>query len=122
MMEENRVRFARVRAPQQNEVRILHLLIRTGGPARSENRRQTGDAWRVSSSVAAINVVAAHHCAHKLLRHVVQFVCRFRTTEHPYGTRSVLPDLLLQPGNYAIERFLPACGTVSLSFAYQWSG
>ena len=61
MVEEDRMRLPRVRAPQQDDVRVFHLAIRTGPASRTEYRRQTGDARGVSSTVAAIDIVGAHH-------------------------------------------------------------
>src|SRR5215469_9708585 len=119
MMKQDRVCFPRVRSPQENEVRILHLLIRTRCPARSENRRQTGDARRVSSTVAAVYIVAAHYGAHELLRDVVQLVRRFRTAEHPERLRPVFLHLLANPRGQQIQRLVPACRAVAVSFSNQ---
>lgn len=87
MMEENRMRLARVRAPKENDVRLFDFAVRTRSPARSENRRQTDDARRVSSPVAAVNVVRADDRAHKFLRNVVQLVGGLRATEHAKRSR-----------------------------------
>ena len=65
MMKEYWVRLACIRTPKQNDVRIFYLAIRAGASACSENRRQTGDAGGVSSPVAAINIVSAHHAANE---------------------------------------------------------
>jgi len=92
VMKKNRVSFPRVRAPQENYVRIFDLAIRTRPPARSEDRRQTGDAGSMSSTVAAVDVVRAHHAAHKFLRCVVHFINGFRATEHPEIAVVLLPD------------------------------
>src|SRR5438105_5021477 len=82
MMEENRMSFPGVGSPEENGIRLLDLLVGIRPSARSENHRQTGDAWSVSGTVAAIDVVAAHHDAREFLRHEVHFVCRLRATEH----------------------------------------
>src|SRR6185437_10063944 len=71
MMEKNRVRLPRVGTPQQDDVRLFYFTIRAGSPARSEYRRQTGDAGGVSSTVAAVDVVAADHRPDKLLGHII---------------------------------------------------
>ena len=58
MVEEDRVRLARVRAPEEDEIGLLDLLVRARAAARSEYRRQTDDARGVSGAVAAVDVVA----------------------------------------------------------------
>jgi hypothetical protein len=60
-MKKDRVRFPRVGTPQQDDLRVFRFAIRTGAAARSEDRRQTGDAGSVSSPVTAIDVVRPHH-------------------------------------------------------------
>jgi len=71
VMEKNRVRFPRVRSPQQDDVCIFNLAIRTCAASRPEYRRQTGDARGMSSSIAAINVVGTHDAANEFLRRIV---------------------------------------------------
>jgi hypothetical protein len=58
MMEENRMRLSGIRAPQENDIRFFNFEIRTRSAACAKNRRQTGDARRMSSAVAGIDVVA----------------------------------------------------------------
>src|ERR1700732_2559043 len=81
-MKEDRMRLPRVRTPQQDHVRFLNLTVRACPPARPKYRRQTDDARGVSSTVAAIYIVAADHRPHELLRNIVKFVGGFRATEH----------------------------------------
>ena len=81
VMEEDRMRLAGVRSPEQDAVGLLHLLIGAGAAAHPEHRRQTGDAGRVSGPVAAVDVVRAHHHASELLRGEVHLVGALRTTE-----------------------------------------
>src|SRR6266853_6877899 len=90
MVKENRMRLSRVRSPQQDHVRIFGFTIGTCSPARSEYRRQTGDAGGVSSSVAAIDVVCPHHGADKLLRCVVQFIGGLGAAKHAEVARIML--------------------------------
>ncbi len=52
VVEEDRMGFARVRAPQDDQVRVLDLPIAAGAATSSEYRRQTGDARSVSGAVA----------------------------------------------------------------------
>jgi hypothetical protein len=92
VMEEDRVRFARVRSPQDDQVGLFGLLIRARAAARSENRRQTGDAGSVSGTVTAIDVVAADNGAREFLRQEIQLVRRFRAAEQTKSVGSALLD------------------------------
>ena len=87
VQEHHRVRLARVRAPEQDHVGMLHLLVGAGAAAAAEHRRQTGDAGSVSSAVAAIDVVTRQHRAHELLRHEVHLVGGLRAAEEAEGGR-----------------------------------
>ena len=53
VVEEDRMRLPGVRAPQEDDVRLLDLPVRRRPAARSEHRRQTDDARRVSGAVTA---------------------------------------------------------------------
>ena len=88
VVEEDGMRLARVRSPQDDEVRFLDLLVGARAATRSEHRRQTDDAGGVSSPVAAVDVVAAEDAARELLRQIVHFVGRLRATEHPEAARA----------------------------------
>jgi hypothetical protein len=92
MMEENRMGFPRVGSPQNDHIRLFDLLIGIRPPACPKYHRQTGDAGRVSGTVAAIDVVAAHHNPRKLLRDEIHFVRRLRATEHAERFRRVSID------------------------------
>ena len=80
-MEEDRVRLARVRSPQDDDVGLLDFPIGAGAAARSEDRRQTDDAGSVSGAVAAVDVVVAEDRASELLREEVHLVRRVRAAE-----------------------------------------
>ena len=121
-MKEDRVRLPRVRAPQQDDVRILDFTIRTGATARSEYRRQTGDARRVSSAVAAIDMITADHRPHELLSGIVQLVRRFGTTEHAERISAVFRELGLKTLRHAVQRLIQACRTMAAIFANQRTG
>ena len=82
VMEEDRMRLARVRAPEHDQVGVRDLLVGARTAACPEYRRQTDDARSVSSSIAAIDVVAADDRASELLRDVVHLVGRLRAAEH----------------------------------------
>src|SRR5579859_7786621 len=122
MMKENRVRFAGIGAPEKNEVRLRHFLIRAGGAARAEHRRQTGDAGGVSSAVATVDVVAADDRADEFLRDVVQLVGGFRAAEHSERARAVFFDLALQSAGNEIESFFPTCRPMTVGCANQRGG
>jgi hypothetical protein len=51
VVEEDRMRVAGVRAPQQDDIGVVVLLIRGGTATGSEDSRQTDDARSVSGSV-----------------------------------------------------------------------
>ena len=63
VVEEDRVRLARVRAPEEDHVRLLDLAVGDRAAARAEHRRQTDDAGGVSGPVAAVDVVRTHAAA-----------------------------------------------------------
>ena len=76
--------------PQRRiDVRLLDLPIGRRAAARSEHRRQTDDAGRVSGAVAAVDVVRAHDLARELLGEEVHLVRRLRAREDPEGRRRV---------------------------------
>jgi len=116
MVKEDGVSLARVGAPQNNEVRVLHLAIRTRPASRTKNRRQTGDARGVSSAVATVDVVRAHHRPRELLGEIVQLVRRLRTTEHAKGLRSVALLDAPKAGSGGVKSLIPTGGTKLLPF------
>src|SRR5258708_3019262 len=59
MMKEDRMRLPGIAPPEEDDIRLLDLLIRGRPAAHSEDRRQTDDAGGVSGPVAAVDVVAA---------------------------------------------------------------
>src|SRR5580704_14489220 len=118
-MKKNRVRFPCVRSPQQNYVRLFDFAIRACSPACSEYRRQTGDARRMSSPVAAINVVRTHDAAHEFLRRIVQLVGGLRATEHPEVARVLLRDRFAERRRHALQRFIPGRGTMPSVLPHQ---
>ena len=87
VMEEDRMRLARVRAPEQDHVRLLDLGVRGRAAACSEHRRQTDDARCVSGSVAGVDVVRAHHLARELLRQEIHLVRGLGAREDPERRR-----------------------------------
>src|SRR5215510_8251523 len=77
MVEKDGVGLPCIRTPQEDDVRFFNFAVGTCSTPRSENRRQTGDAWGVSSAVTTVDVVAADDGADKLLRDVVQLIRGF---------------------------------------------
>ena len=74
VVEKDGMRFPGVRTPKDDEVCLLNFLIGTCTTAHSEDCRQTDDTRGVSSAVAAVDVVAAHYAASKLLTCKVELV------------------------------------------------
>jgi hypothetical protein len=122
MMKKDRVRFPGVGAPKQDDVGIFRFTIRTGAAARPEDRRQTGDAGRVSSSITAIDIVRSHHGADKFLGRIVQFVRGLGAAEHSEISRIVFGNGLLERRSNAAHRFIPCGGMMSAVLAHQRLG
>jgi hypothetical protein len=114
--------LASVRAPKKNYIRLFNFAVGAGTPAGTEYRRQTGDAGGVSSTVAAIDVVAADYGAHKFLRGVIQLIGGLRATEHSKCLRPAQSDFAAKSFGDAIERLLPCCGAMLSILANQRSG
>src|SRR5262249_14022809 len=107
VVEEDRVRFARVGTPQDEQVGVFRLPIGAGATTSSEHRRQTDDARSVSSSVAAVDVVAAHHGPGELLGHVVHLVRGLRAAEHAERLSPVPLSGGREPGRRAVKGLVP---------------
>jgi hypothetical protein len=122
MMEKDGVGFPRVGTPEQDHVSVFSFTIRTGAAACSEDRRQTGDAGRVSSSVAAIDIVCPHYGADKLLRRIVQLIRGLGTAEHPEIAPILFGNGLLKSGCNPVKRFIPSGRAMRAVFAHQWLG
>jgi hypothetical protein len=105
------MRFARVRSPQQDDVGVFNFRVRTGAATRSEYRRQTDDAGGVSSSVAAVDVVTAHHYPSEFLGQKIHLVGRLRATEKPKAPWTVLLHGAAKAESRTLERFVPGSGT-----------
>jgi hypothetical protein len=122
MVEKNGVRFPRIGTPEQHYVRLFNFTVRACAASCSKDCRQTGDAWRVSSPVAAIDVVAAYDGPHKFLRNIVQFIGSLRATEHPKSARPVVQDFVTNTRGGKLQRFFPTCGSMLAVLANQGSG
>jgi hypothetical protein len=106
-MKEDGVRLPRIRSPQQDDVRLFDLLIRTCSAARSEDCRQTGDAGRVSSPVAAVDVVRPHDGADELLGRVIQLIRGLGAAEHAEAPRIVFLNRPVESLRHSFQSFIP---------------
>jgi hypothetical protein len=120
-MEKDRMRLARIGTPQQDDIRLFYFAVRTRAATRSEDRRQTDDAGRVSSPVATVNVVAADHGAHKFLRGIVQFIGGLRATEHPESFRPARLNFSAEACRSHLQSFIPAGSTMLAIFTNKGS-
>lgn len=116
------MRFARIRAPKKNDIRFFHFAIGTGAAPRAENRRQTGDAWGMSSAVATVYVVATDDGADEFLSSVVQLIGRLGATEHAKGAGTVNAYFRANARNHTIECLVPRRRPVLAIFANEGSG
>ena len=121
MMEKDWMGLPRIRAPEQDHVRFFNFAVGTRSTSCSENRRQTGDARGVSSTVATIDVVAADDGAHEFLRDVVQLIGGFRTTEHAECPRPARRNLALEAFSRNSQRFVPTRCAMFAVFTNQGS-
>src|SRR5262245_49283915 len=113
MMKKDRMRVARIRAPQYDQVGLLDLPIGTGAASGPKYRRQTGDAGRVSRPVTTVNIVTPHNHTGELLGHEIRLIARLRAAKQPECLRSPSPgglESLCCPG----EGFVPG-GRAQLS-------
>src|SRR5262249_61898857 len=93
----------------------------TSPASRPKNRRQTGDAWGMSSTVATIDVVAADDGADEFLCDVVQLIGRLGTTEHAKCARAVCLNFALKAFRSPLQGFVPSCRAVFAIFADEGS-
>jgi len=121
-MEKNRMRLTGIRAPEQDDISLFSFTIRAGSATRSKNRRQTGDAGGVSSSVAAIDVVGPHHATDKLLRGIVQLIGGLGAAEHAEVARIVPVDRSAERRGHSIDGFVPRGSAVAAVFTDQRLG
>jgi hypothetical protein len=122
MVKKDGVRFPRVGAPKQDDVSVFSFAIRTCAATRSEDRRQTGDAGSVSSTVAAIDIICPHHGTDKFLRCVVQLVGGLGAAEHSEIAPILFGNGLLERRGNAVQRFIPCGRPMHAIFPHQWLG
>jgi len=109
VVEEDRVRIARVRAPEDDQVRTLaQLLVGTRPATCTEHRRQTDDARGVSGAVTAVDVVGAESDPAELLSCEVQLVRGLGATEDP--SQFSLMGSAAEAGGGSVERLVPGRG------------
>jgi hypothetical protein len=119
-MEEDRMRLARIRTPENDEIGLLNFPIRARAASRAKNRRQTDDARGVSGAVAAIDVVTADDAAGELLREIVHFVGCLGATEQAEASRTMFRSGRAETRRSAVERFIPVSGPEDAVVANQW--
>ena len=98
MLEVDGVRLPRVGTEQEYDLGILDLAVGTGAATHPKDCRQTGDARCVSSTVAALDVVAADNHPGVLLSHIVELIRGFRATQHSENGR-------VSPGKRSTKTF-----------------
>src|SRR6185436_10504281 len=121
-MEVDRVRFAGVRSPQEDDVRLLDLAVRARSAPRSEHRRQTDDAGSVSGTVTAVDVVGAERDAGELLGQIVHLVRRLRAGEEAQGLSAVRVANAAKTRRGGVEGFVPGRRTELPALANQGLG
>ena len=92
VVEEDRVRLARVRAPEDDDIGVLYLRVAARATAQPEDGRQTDDRGRVSGAVAGVDVVGPDGLPDELLREVVGLVRRLRAGEEADSIGAVVVD------------------------------
>jgi hypothetical protein len=122
MMEKDWMGLTGIRAPEQDHIGVFSFMIRTCSAARSEDRRQTGDAGGVSSTVTAIDVVCSHYGADKFLRRIVQLVRGLGAAEHSKIARIIFRNGSLEGSGNPVQGLVPRGGTMTAVFADQWLG
>ena len=110
VVEEDRVGFARVRAPEDDHVGVLDLLVATGAAPGPKTVARPTTLGSVSSAVAGVDVVRADDLADQLLGEVVDLVRGLRAGEHAEGVRAVGLGHRPEPGGRPVERFVPGGG------------
>jgi len=118
VMEKNRMRFARVRAPQENDVRMLRFEIRIRAATSTEDCRQTDDRGSMSSSVAAVDVVRAKDRSSELLREIVRLVRRPRTAENAERVTTIVGHRAAEAVRSGVERLVPRGGLENAVLSY----
>jgi hypothetical protein len=119
-MKKDRMRLSRIRTPKDDQVGLGDLLIRARAAARSEYRRQTGDAGSVSGAVAAVDIIAPHDSARELLREKIQFVGRLGAAEQAESVRSARFLCAGKAGCGQRERLVPRSSTQLAVTANKW--
>ena len=107
MVKVDRMGIAGVGPPEDDQVRLLDLLVRTRAPARPEHCRQTDDARCVSSAVATVDIVRADDGPNKFLRSVVEFVRCLRTTKHAERPGGVSVNRVLKRARGYVQCMIP---------------
>ena len=110
-MKEDGVSLTRIRAPQNDQVRILNFPVRTRPATQPEDCRQTGDTWGVSSAVAAVNVVTADDSSCEFLGKEIQLVRGLGAAEHSESLRTIFSNRTTKTLRGAVESLVPGGGS-----------
>ena len=118
-MEEDRVRLASVRAPEDDHVGLLNLAIGRGSSSGSEHCRQTGDAGacqvRLQLSMLLLPMTTrVNFCAMKFISLVV---LEQLNMPKPLGPSS---RAFANPAAAAVESLIPGCRPENASVPHQW--
>ena len=119
VVEEDGVRLACVRSPQQDHIGFGDFLIGARSAPKSEHCRQTDDRRSVSGAITGVDVVRLEHRSHELLGCVVHLVRALRAREHADPTGTVLLGRSPQPGCSTIECIVPASRSKHAAVSYE---
>ncbi len=114
------MRLARVRSPEHDHVGVLDLLVGARAAACPEYRRQTDDARGVSSSIAAIDVVAADDRANELLGDVIHLVGGLRAAKHSKRASAAALSRVAQSRCCALEGLVPGGAAQGPAVTHEW--
>ncbi len=107
VVKEDRMRLAGIAPPEDDEVRLLNLAVGSRPPSCPKDRRQTGDARGMSSSVAAVDVVAANGSADELLGCEIHLVGSLGTAKHSEGGWTMSLHGGANAGSGTVQRLFP---------------
>ena len=110
VLEHDGMRLPGVRAPEDQDIRLLQLLIGRGPAPGTEHGRQTGDRGGVSGPVAAVDVVRADDGAHELLRGELSSFVVLEHANMPTASGPWADLARAQPPRHGVERDLHVVG------------
>jgi hypothetical protein len=122
MVEENGMSFPRVRSPENDQISLFDLAIRTRSPSYTENRRQTDDAGSMSGTVAAVDVVGPDDRSSELLRKIVHLIRCLRAAEDSEVLWSMPFHRTSKSLGGTMQCLFPGSRTETAVFTNQWLG